>query len=77
MERLKAIFEGYTPAPNEKGAQNEGDRVRPVLRALGHAGFAVQPALKSPGGTKAPDYVLYGVKLLEMRTRARCSTTKF
>lgn len=77
MERLKAIFEGYTPAPNEKEAQTEEDWVRPVLRALGHAGFAVQRWLKSPGGTKAPDYVFYGVKLPGMRTRARCSTTKF
>jgi hypothetical protein len=32
--------------------------VRPVLEALGHT-FEVQPALKTPGGTKKPVYVFY------------------
>jgi hypothetical protein len=30
-----------------------------VLKALGHSDFAVQPSLKTPDGTKAPDYVFY------------------
>ncbi len=59
MEQLKGIFEGYKPAPSEKEAQTEEDWVRPVLKTLGHAYFAVQPSLKTPDGTKAPDYVFY------------------
>src|SRR5215203_656476 len=59
MEHIKGIFEEYKPASNEKEAQTEEDWVRPVLKALGHTHFAVQPSLKTPDGTKAPDYVFY------------------
>src|SRR5258708_16110964 len=53
---VRGIFAAYTPTANE--AQLERDLVRPVLDALGHQ-YEVQPSLKSPDGTKAPDYVLY------------------
>jgi len=59
MEQIKTIFEGYNPTPNEKEAQTEEDWVRPVLRALGHTDLAVQPSLKVPGNSQAPDYVFY------------------
>lgn len=59
MEQIKDIFVRYQPTTTEKEAQTEEDWVRPVLRALGHANFAVQPSLKTPDGTKAPDYVFY------------------
>jgi hypothetical protein len=59
MEQIKAIFDHYRPTPTEKEAQTEEDWVRPVLRILGHADFAVQPSLKTPDGTKEPDYVFY------------------
>src|SRR5829696_5508898 len=58
-DQLKRTFEGYKPGATEKEAQTEEDWVRPVLRVLGHANFVVQPSLKTPDGTKAPDYVFY------------------
>jgi len=58
MESVARILDAYAPSANE--AQTEEDRVRAVLRALGHEGtFEVQPALETPEGTKRPDYVLY------------------
>jgi hypothetical protein len=59
MEQIKGIFNQYRPTPAEKEAQMEKDWVRPVLRTLGHADFAVQPSSKTPDGTKEPDYVFY------------------
>ncbi len=56
LDRLRAIFATYTPSNNE--AQTERDLVRPVLEALGHT-FEVQAALRTPRGTKKPDYVFY------------------
>jgi hypothetical protein len=50
------IVRAYVPSDNE--AQTEEDLLRPILRALGHT-FEVQPALKTPDGTKKPDYVFY------------------
>jgi hypothetical protein len=58
-EQIKSIFERYKPTPSEKEAQTEEDWVRPVLRSLGHADFVVQPSLKTPDGTKEPDYIFY------------------
>jgi type I restriction-modification system DNA methylase subunit len=58
-EQIKSIFERSKPTPSEKEAQTEEDWVRPVLRSLGHADFAVQPSLKTPDGTKEPDYIFY------------------
>jgi hypothetical protein len=46
----------YVPSDNE--AQTEEELIRSVLRMLGHT-FEVQPALKTPDGTKKPDYVFY------------------
>ena len=56
MARVAAIVQRYTPSANE--AQTERDLVRPTLEALGHS-FEVQAALKTPLGTKKPDYVFY------------------
>ncbi len=39
-------------------AQTEADWIRPVLSALGHR-FNVQVGMKTPLGTKMPDYVFY------------------
>jgi len=56
MARIAALFAAFSPSDNE--AQTEQELVRPVLAALGHT-FEVQPALRTPDGTKKPDYVLY------------------
>jgi hypothetical protein len=56
LARVRAIFAGFTPSANE--AQTERDLVRPVLEALGHT-FEVQAALRTPKGTKKPDYLFY------------------
>ena len=56
MARIAALFATFAPSDNE--AQTEQELVRPVLAALGHT-FEVQPALRTPDGTKKPDYVLY------------------
>jgi hypothetical protein len=44
--------------PSQKEAQTEDDLIKPVLRALGHS-FEVQAALRTPDGTKQPDYLFY------------------
>jgi hypothetical protein len=54
LARVGAIFAAFTPSTNE--AQTERDLVRPVLEALGHT-FEVQAALRTPKGTKKPDYL--------------------
>ena len=56
LERIAALLAAYTPTSNE--AQVENELIRPVLAVLGHS-FEVQPALKTPDGTKKPDYVFY------------------
>jgi hypothetical protein len=56
LARVRAIMAGFTPSSNE--AQTERDLVRPVLEALGHS-FEVQAALRTPKGTKKPDYLFY------------------
>jgi len=53
---ISGIFDRYVPSENE--AQLEDTLVRPVLRALGYT-FEVQAPLKTPDGTKVPDYVFY------------------
>lgn len=56
MAQIASIFAHYTPSNNE--AQTERDLVQPVLEALGHT-FEVQAALRTPDGTKKPDYIFY------------------
>jgi hypothetical protein len=56
LSNVQAIFADFTPSTNE--AQTERDLVRPVLEALGHS-FEVQAALRTPKGTRKPDYVFY------------------
>jgi Eco57I restriction-modification methylase/TaqI-like C-terminal specificity domain/N-6 DNA Methylase len=56
MTAIQAIYAAYTPSSNE--AQTEEGWIRPVLKALGHT-FEIQAALKTPDGTKIPDYVFY------------------
>lgn len=53
---ITALFAAFTPSTIE--AQTEDGLIKPVLKALGHF-FEVQPALKTPEGTKKPDYVFY------------------
>lgn len=65
-ETMTALFAGFTPSDNE--AQTEEGWIKPVLKALGHD-FEVQPALKTPDGTKRPDYVFY-------RTQAALTANK-
>ena len=55
-DKIAALFQDYAPSDNE--AQTEDDFIKPVLKALGHD-FEVQPALRTPDGTKKPDYVFY------------------
>jgi hypothetical protein len=56
MSEIAAIHDRFVPSENE--AQTERDLIQPVLAALGHS-FEVQPALKTPDGTKRPDYVFF------------------
>ncbi|MEI6180725.1 MAG: N-6 DNA methylase, partial [Chloroflexales bacterium] len=56
LAALRAIYAAFTPSTNE--AQTEDGLIKPVLLALGHT-FEVQAALKTPDGTKKPDYVFY------------------
>ncbi|PDW03637.1 Eco57I restriction-modification methylase domain-containing protein [Candidatus Viridilinea mediisalina] len=53
---VRQIFGAYSPSPNE--AQTEHALVRPILAALGHT-FELQASLKTPYGTKQPDYLFY------------------
>jgi hypothetical protein len=55
-DAIARIYAAFTPSTVE--AQTEDDLIKPVLRVLGHS-FEVQPALKTPSGTKKPDYVFY------------------
>ncbi len=56
MTAIQQIFQAYVPSENE--AQTEKDLIQPILQALGHT-FEVQAPLKTPDGTKKPDYVFY------------------
>ena len=56
LQAVAAILAAYTPSSNE--AQTEDGLIKPVLAALGHS-FEVQAALKTPDGTKKPDYICY------------------
>ncbi len=56
LAEIRALFDHFIPSDNER--QTEDNLVCPVLRALGHA-FEVQAPLKTPDGTKVPDYVFY------------------
>ena len=55
LQAIQAIYAAYTPSSNE--AQTEDGLIKPVLLALGHT-FEIQAALKTPDGTKKPDYVI-------------------
>ena len=59
MREVRDVFESYGPKTGEKEAQTEHAWVRPVLEALGHDAFEVQPSLKVPGSTQTPNYVFY------------------
>ena len=50
------IFHKFVPSANER--QTEDNLICPILQALGHI-FEVQAPLKTPFGTKVPDYVFY------------------
>jgi len=56
LAEIAGIFDRFTPSENER--QTEDNLVVPVLRALGHT-VEVQAPLKTPDGTKVPDYVFY------------------
>ncbi|TMC24006.1 MAG: hypothetical protein E6J34_01205 [Chloroflexi bacterium] len=56
LHELQQLFAAYTPSTKE--AQAEEDFIKPVLRQLGHT-FEVQASLKTPDGSKIPDYVFY------------------
>jgi type I restriction-modification system DNA methylase subunit len=56
LEAISQLLAAYTPSASE--AQTEHDFIRPVLQILGHR-YEVQPALKTPDGTKRPDFVFY------------------
>ncbi len=56
LAQVRALLAAFTASTNE--AQTERELVRPVLEALGHS-FEVQAALRTPRGTKKPDYLFY------------------
>ncbi|RRR69980.1 MAG: hypothetical protein EI684_14215 [Candidatus Viridilinea halotolerans] len=56
LQEVQTIWAAFVPSANE--AQTEDGLIKPVLQALGHT-FEVQAALRTPDGTKKPDYVFY------------------
>ncbi|WP_129629880.1 Eco57I restriction-modification methylase domain-containing protein [Candidatus Oscillochloris fontis] len=56
LAQVRAILAAFTPSSNE--SQTEREVVRPVLELLGHT-FEVQASLRTPKGTKKPDYLFY------------------
>jgi type I restriction-modification system DNA methylase subunit len=56
MAQLQQLYARFVPGSNE--AQTEDDWIKPILTALGHT-FEVQALLKTPDGTKRPDYIFY------------------
>ncbi|MCP4399826.1 MAG: N-6 DNA methylase, partial [bacterium] len=57
FQEIAQLWEKFTPQ-QENEAQTEDVLIRPVLRALGHH-FTVQVSLKTPLGTRRPDYVFF------------------
>ncbi|MEO7910958.1 MAG: hypothetical protein ABIV47_15045, partial [Roseiflexaceae bacterium] len=55
---IAPIMRAFLRAPSQIEAQTEEELIKPVLRALGHT-FEIQAALKTPDGTKKPDYIFY------------------
>ncbi|MCL5105020.1 MAG: N-6 DNA methylase [Armatimonadetes bacterium] len=56
MEEIAEVFGRFVPSNNER--QTEDNLVVPILTLLGHT-FEVQASLRTPEGTKTPDYVFY------------------
>jgi len=58
MKQLQKLYANFTPSTNE--AQTEENWIRPVLRVIGLGDtFEVQASLKTPDGTRRPDYFFY------------------
>ena len=55
---IAPIVQAFLRAPAQNEAQTEDTLIKPVLRLLGHT-TEVQAALRTPDGTKKPDYVFY------------------
>ena len=68
---LQALFDAYTPS--DKEAQLEREVIIPALGVLGHT-FEVQAALKTPDGTKKPDYVFYADQAAQNAQKNRTLT---
>ena len=58
LAAIAPIMQSFLRAPAQNEAQTEDALIKPVLRALGHS-FEIQAALRTPDGTKKPDYVFY------------------
>jgi hypothetical protein len=58
LDQIAPTVRAFVAAPKIAEAQVEESLVRPVLRALGHT-FEVQAALRTPDGTKKPDYIFF------------------
>src|SRR5262245_44046717 len=58
LAAIAPIVQAFLRAPAQNEAQTEDDLIKPVLRVLGHS-FEIQGALKTPDGTKKPDYIFY------------------
>ncbi|MFQ5341664.1 MAG: hypothetical protein ACE5F6_08990 [Anaerolineae bacterium] len=57
FEEIAGLWQQFTPHSDNE-AQTEDEWIRPVLRVLGHA-FNVQTSVRTPLGTKKPDYIFY------------------
>jgi hypothetical protein len=57
LAELRQLWASFTPH-HDNEAQTEEEWIRPVLKTLGHV-FNVQAPLKTPFGTRKPDYILY------------------
>jgi len=57
LDAIAQVFTNFS-ADGANERQTEDDLICPILRLLGHE-FEVQAALKTPLGTKSPDYVFF------------------
>lgn len=66
---LRQRWAAFTPH-HDNEAQTEEEWIRPILKVLGHV-FNVQAPLKTPFGTRKPDYLLYPDEASRQVAKAR------
>ncbi len=72
LAQLQALFTHFAPhAESGNEAQTEDGFIKPVLRALGHQTFEVQPSLDAPSNAKRPDYVFYVSEAAQLENKGK------